>query len=64
METIKVQGRDDIARDKISGAIVSVNKSEYENFISQHRSRLALETRVTSLETKLDKILEILSKEK
>ncbi|HRC96093.1 MAG TPA: hypothetical protein PK317_04790 [Coprothermobacter proteolyticus] len=64
MSLIKVQGHDTLFRDSESGAIVSLDKEEYNNFIAQHRSRLALERRVTDLESKLDKILDILTKDK
>lgn len=64
MSLIKVQGHDTLFRDSESGAIVSLDKEEYNNFITHHRSRLALERRVTDLESKLDKILDILTKDK
>ena len=57
----KVKEHEGFARDVNSGAIISIDKNEYENFLNKKRKEQAMENRISCLEEKLDRILEAIN---
>jgi hypothetical protein len=56
---IPVKENPDFARSE-SGAIVNVNKSDYELFLEKRNKERSMENRISRLENSIDRILQIL----
>ena len=54
-----VKENPDFARSE-SGAIVNVNKSDYELFLEKRNKERSMESRISRLENSIDRILQIL----
>ena len=52
----------DLRRDPKSGAILNTNRDAYDEYKAKTLKDKQTETRITSLETKMDKILKLMEK--
>ena len=60
---LKIQNHDGYKKDTVSGAIISDNIQEYEQFLSRKREKKMFADRIENVEKSIDKILDILEKQ-
>jgi len=56
----KIENNDNYRRDTTSGAIVSVDRSEYDNFVKKRNKEKSFDRRLDNVEKSLDMILQTL----
>ena len=56
----KIENNDNYRRDTTSGAIVSVDRSEYDNFVKKQNKEKSFDRRLDNVEKSLDMILQTL----
>lgn len=61
---IKIENSNSLIRDTETMAVINTNKAPYEAMQKRIKKEEQLESRLSSLESKLEAILQILSKEK
>lgn len=59
-DLIRVKDNGDLAREKNSGAIVNTSREQFMSHLKRKSKQKSLETRVATLESKLDQIINIL----
>jgi len=54
----KIENNDNYRRDTVSGAIVSVDQTEYAHFVKKRNKEKSFDRRLENVEQALDRILE------
>lgn len=57
---LKVIGHDGLVRDQSSGAIISVDKSEYEKYIQRRNQQKSKDREITELKNEVSEIKQLL----